>query len=78
MNSLGLSYPSTYIFKGDLFGDFIKVVVSYPGANILNINSHFGLIDIFSEYIRNNPYKGVDSLGAGALTHFHLPPLPEN
>ena len=75
MNSLSLSYPSTYIFKGDLFGDFIKVVVSYPGAKNLNINSHFGLMDIFSDYIKNNPYKGVDGLGAGVLTHFHLPPL---
>jgi len=68
-------YPSNYIFNSDLFADFIKVVVSYPGAKNLVLNPDFGLVATFTDYIGNNPYKGIDGLGAGVLTHFHLPPF---
>ncbi len=71
----GFSYPSSYIYNGDLFADFIKVVVSYPDAKNLLINSNFGLVDIFTDYIGSNQYKGLDGLEAKALTHFHLPPF---
>ena len=50
-------------------------MVSYPGAENLTLNPDFGLIKILTDYIENNPYKGIEGLGAGVLTHFHLPPF---
>lgn len=66
---------NSYIFVGDRFGDFLKVVLSYPGSSEINLSKKFGLFGLISDYINNNPYKGIDGLNAGGLTHFHMPPL---
>ncbi len=67
--------PGTFIFVGDVFADYLKVVLSYPGAFEVPQNSRLGLTALVSDYVLNNPHLGVEGLEIGALTHFHLPPL---
>jgi hypothetical protein len=67
--------PTSYLPVGDLFADFIKVVVSYPGHENLEINNNIGLEKLFKEFIANNPYGGITNLTTNSFTHFHLPPL---
>jgi len=75
INSLGRKNPVSYLFSADLFADFLKVVLSYPGANELLPTSNSSINKIIYNYITNNPYKDATALSSGALTHFHLPPL---
>lgn len=67
--------PHNYIYQGDLFADFLKVVLSYPLASTLKIQDGSALGNLASLYLTHNPYAGVDGLDSGLLTHFHLPPL---
>ncbi len=56
----------------DLFGDYFKVVLSYPHSFIFQLNETSALLNT---YIIENQYGGVVALRQGELTHFHLTPL---
>lgn len=75
INSLGRRNPVSYLISTDLFADFLKVVLSYPGANELLPASNSSMNKIIYNYIINNPYKDATALSSGTLSHFHLPPL---
>lgn len=65
----------TYIFRGDLFADFFKVIFSYPYAsNVLDMD-YSRLPLLLKSYVDNNPYNGISGVENGELTHFHLPPF---
>lgn len=65
----------TFIFRGDLFADFFKVIFSYPYASNALDTDYSRLPLLLKSYVDNNPYKGISGIGYGELTHFHLPPF---
>jgi hypothetical protein len=75
LQAFSLSDQVSYVFTKDLFGDFIKVVLSYPGGKDLVVNGNFGLLELFREYANHNPYSGMAGFSSNGITHFHLPPL---
>jgi len=74
-----LGYPIQSPLAGpvDRFSDSIKIGLSYKSLVAPHINPAWfhKWPAIFQQYYLNNPYGGTDALAAGALTHFHLPPL---
>ena len=75
LQAFNLSDQVSYIFSKDQFGDFIKVVLSYPGGKDLMVNGNFGLLELFREYANHNPYSGMAGFSSNGITHFHLPPF---
>lgn len=73
--SLGFGFPlNTFLFVADdVFADYFKVVLSFPGLPIPSLDGS----DLLTNYYRNNPYGSLVALEAGSLTHFHHPPLNE-
>jgi len=69
------SNTGTYIYRGDIFGDFFKVMFSYPIGQELGKNSYAILPNVLKSYVDSNPYGGVAALIDGNLTHFHVTPL---
>lgn len=74
--AFAINFPArSYIYEGDLYADFFKMILSYPGAAGVSYENGLGMEAMISDYIYNNPYGGVVSLDGGGLTHFHLTPL---
>jgi hypothetical protein len=75
--AMGDSFPrTTFLFNPkDLFADYFKVIFSYPEASSLVISESSILSSLLTEYLRNNPYQGINGLSAQTLTHFHNTPL---
>lgn len=75
--SLGYEFPyATFLFNpNDRFADYFKMVFSYPGAADLQIAGASRFSMLLSDYLYNNPYKGLAGLARGELTNFHLTPL---
>lgn len=59
----------------DLFADYFKFVLSYPGAGAVPISSPFGLGALIAGDVAHNPYWGANGLPGGNLTHLHVTPL---
>jgi hypothetical protein len=74
--ALELSRRGTHIFSGDLYADFLKVVLSYPGAAHAAAKPGWGLDWLISGYLHEQVYQStLQALENGSLTLFHLPPL---
>ena len=65
---------TTFLYKGDLYGDFFKIPLSYPfNSKIIFDKSH--LTNLINNYLEQKIYYGYEGFEANKLTHFHLPPL---
>jgi hypothetical protein len=67
----------TFLFKGDLFADFYKFILSYPYAQNYIKESYVEFPNLLKEYAMNNPYQGVaafDNWGR-VVSHLHVTPL---
>jgi hypothetical protein len=73
--AFGYGFPfDTFCFSPkDLFADFIKAALSYPGPAIRNLDAWPAL---FRDYLQHNPYGDVAALAEGKLTNLHGMPLP--
>jgi len=73
--AFGYGFPfDTFCFSPtDLFADFIKSALSYPGPAIRNLDAWPAL---FRDYLQHNPYGDVAALAEGKLTNLHGMPLP--
>jgi hypothetical protein len=64
----------TFLYKGDLYGDFFKIPLSYPfNSKIILDKSH--LTNLIINYLEQKIYYGFEGFEVDKLTHFHLPPL---
>lgn len=75
--ALGATGPLASFLPGpdDLFADFFKFVLSYPGGDRVPVGNATALRDLLARYVADNPYHGVDGLGRGVVTHLHVPPF---
>jgi hypothetical protein len=77
MWSRGADHPYTYYLVpwSDLFADYFKFILSYPGGRDVPISNLGGLGNLLNGYIIDNPYQGVEGLNHQGLTHLHVTPL---
>lgn len=82
-NSLSVAYGfttypmSTFLFdSSDLHADLVKLVLSFMQHDTIKNFSEWS--PLYQGYFLHNPYGGVASLEANALTHFTAPPLMVN
>lgn len=75
--AFGLDFPFTsfLVTSNDLFGDYFKVIFSYPHIKELDASGIPLFTNILTKYQHNNPYLGILGLNIGGLTHFHMTPL---
>ena len=73
--AFGYGFPfDTFCFTSqDLFADFVKAVLSYPGPAIRRLDAWPAL---YRDYFEHNPYGGVEALSVGKLSNLHGMPLP--
>jgi hypothetical protein len=73
--ALGIKSTHSYLPIGDLFGDFFKVILSYPGATEISFNRSFGFFYTLTDWANNTYNYGINGLDTNTVTHFHMPPL---
>jgi hypothetical protein len=69
----GAGYPySSFLFRPlDRFGDFFKLVFSYPGEPLHLAASYWGVDDLLARHLADvKRFEGTD------VNHFHVPPIP--
>jgi hypothetical protein len=73
----GSKHCSFLFGPNDRFADIIKVALSFKAVtgDIAKSDAFQAWPDIYKNYFLNNPYRGIEGLAQGSLTHFHLPPL---
>lgn len=71
----GLPFPFTsFLFDAsDVFGDFFKFALSFPGGTAVAPGTI--LQDQVARALAAHDYAGAAGLKTGLLTHFHTPPL---
>lgn len=76
---LGLGFPYTTFLAdpADLFGDFFKVVLSYPGGHDVAIGNLFGLHHLLTGFVASgyDPRSPIGGADPGSITLLHLTPL---
>lgn len=72
---LGYSAPLGLLFgpPNDLFADYFKFILSFPGGDHVSPNSVFGLTELDIHPPARNPYRGIDGLHEGGLSHLGMP-----
>jgi len=59
----------------DMFADFFKVILSYPGGQAIRTSVGGAMGQLLTDYAVHNPYGGVPALAQGGVTHLHMTPL---
>lgn len=74
-------FGEAYFLAGpeDRFADLVKVALSFKDYTAwLAATSEFQAWPaVYKDYLLHNPYRGIEGLATGRLTHMHHPPLSQ-
>lgn len=75
--AFGLHWPySTFLFAPtDLFGDFFKAALGFPGGDMVRPSHFLGLHDRIARAAAFRPYPGIAALAAEPLNPLQMMPL---
>lgn len=73
--ALGWSHAGFVPMTYDVFADFFKYILSFPGGAQVPASDLFGLGERIAWYQAHPNYTGIEGLAQGRLTHLHGTPL---
>ena len=73
--AMGWSAVSLLPVSNDLFADFFKFVLAFPGGDAVQPSPLWGLGEWIARYQQSQDYAGVEGLATSRLTTFHVTPL---
>ncbi|MDB5695915.1 MAG: hypothetical protein JWN21_1458 [Sphingomonas bacterium] len=73
--AMGWSTASLLPLSADLFGDYFKFILAFPGGDAVQPSTLGGLGERIARYQASGDYAGVEGLARNQLTTLHVTPI---